>query len=548
MSRGWGWLAFATLLWAATLAAALGLRPLLPVDETRYLSVAWEMWLRGDWLVPFRNGEPYSDKPPLLFWLINLGWLAFGVNEVSARLVAPLFALGAAFLTFALARRFWPDRASTRGYACVLLLTCGAFALHATLTLFDAMVAFFALLGWIGVAEARGGRTRRGWILVALAIGFGILAKGPVILLHVAPAALLAPWWTGRETRPESWPRWYLGFGLAALGGAAIALAWAIPAAIAGGEAYARAIFIGQHAGRAVASFQHARPFWFYAPALLVALLPMALWLAPWRLARATPGLLADPGIRFCAFVLAAAFALFSAISGKQIHYLLPEIALVAIVAGRLVDQDGFVDRALDVALPGLALIVGGLALAAMPLAIEFLARGRPGLGPTVALIVIQYVAGLAMIGFGAWLLAGRARPAPARVASLGVATATLIVGAHLGFVALAPAYDPDLPGEHISRQQRLGGEVGWVGDYEAEFNFVGRLRQPVVELVDRDPVLWVLEKPKRVLVVTYSGRGQLPGEWPQPIYVGAWRGRILAVWPAELFERYGPLLLTGER
>ena len=97
---------------------------------------------------------------------------------------------------------------------------------------------------------------------------------------------------------------------------------------------------------------------------------------------------------------------------------------------------------------------------------------------------------------------------------------------------------------------QRRGSiaEKNTVGDYEAEFNFVGRLRQPVVELVDRDPVLWVLEKPKRVLVVTYSGRKQLPGEWPQPIYVGAWRGRILAVWPAELFERYGPLLLTGER
>ncbi|VAW80265.1 Polymyxin resistance protein ArnT, undecaprenyl phosphate-alpha-L-Ara4N transferase; Melittin resistance protein PqaB, partial [hydrothermal vent metagenome] len=40
-------------------ALQLWLRPLLPVDETRYLSVAWEMWWRGDFLVPYLNGEAY---------------------------------------------------------------------------------------------------------------------------------------------------------------------------------------------------------------------------------------------------------------------------------------------------------------------------------------------------------------------------------------------------------------------------------------------------------------------------------------------------------
>jgi hypothetical protein len=55
--------------------ACIWLRPLWPVDETRYASVAWEMWLRGDFLVPYINGEPYSHKPPLLFWLIHAGWI-----------------------------------------------------------------------------------------------------------------------------------------------------------------------------------------------------------------------------------------------------------------------------------------------------------------------------------------------------------------------------------------------------------------------------------------------------------------------------------------
>src|ERR1041384_413331 len=57
--------------WALVVGAALAFRPLLPVDETRYAAVGWEMWLRRDLLVPHLNGVPYSDKPPLLFWLFQ---------------------------------------------------------------------------------------------------------------------------------------------------------------------------------------------------------------------------------------------------------------------------------------------------------------------------------------------------------------------------------------------------------------------------------------------------------------------------------------------
>ena len=41
--------ALAVALLATYFAASLA-RPVLPVDETRYLAVAWEMWQRGDLL------------------------------------------------------------------------------------------------------------------------------------------------------------------------------------------------------------------------------------------------------------------------------------------------------------------------------------------------------------------------------------------------------------------------------------------------------------------------------------------------------------------
>ena len=79
-----------TVAWLVLVAVALYARPPLPVDETRYLAVAWEMYVGGDYLVPHLNGAPYSHKPPLLFWLINLGWALFGAVEWWARAVAPL--------------------------------------------------------------------------------------------------------------------------------------------------------------------------------------------------------------------------------------------------------------------------------------------------------------------------------------------------------------------------------------------------------------------------------------------------------------------------
>ena len=70
------------LLWLAATLSGLLTRPLIPVDELRYAAVAWEMWARGDFLVPYLNGAPYSHKPPLFFWIIHAGWLAVRCQRV----------------------------------------------------------------------------------------------------------------------------------------------------------------------------------------------------------------------------------------------------------------------------------------------------------------------------------------------------------------------------------------------------------------------------------------------------------------------------------
>ena len=188
-------------LWVIVTAVALEMRPVLPVDETRYLAVAWDMWLEGNYLVPHLHGEPYSHKPPLLFWLMTMGWHAFGVNEWWPRLVAPLFGLAALLLTARLGRGLWPEYRMLPGLASVLLFGALFWTVFGTLTMFDMLLAVFTLIALIGAVEALRHGGYKGFLLMGVAMGFGALAKGPAILLHVLPVALTAPWWRAAMLR-----------------------------------------------------------------------------------------------------------------------------------------------------------------------------------------------------------------------------------------------------------------------------------------------------------------------------------------------------------
>ncbi len=329
-SRRTGWPA---LFSGALLLAALQLwlRPLLPVDETRYLSVAWEMWWRGDFLVPYLNGEPYSHKPPLMFWLVHGIWMLSGVSELAARLLPVFLSFLVLWLSAVLASRLWPEKTDSVGPLVPWLLLGGLFWNHFfTLFQFDLLLTAAALLAWLGVVDAL--RSPRGWLLTGAAIGLGVLAKGPVILVPVLPTVVLAPWWA-RGVRQGGWLSWYVGGLSAVLLGVVIALSWAIPAGASGGEAYRQAIFWGQSAGRMVSSFAHPAPWWSYLLWLPLMWLPWVIWPQLWKqTSKCRP---ADKGIRFCLAAVIPALLILSAISGKQGKYLLPLMPLLALLCAR---------------------------------------------------------------------------------------------------------------------------------------------------------------------------------------------------------------------
>jgi 4-amino-4-deoxy-L-arabinose transferase-like glycosyltransferase len=386
--KTYGWI----LLWLSLLLTALVSRPPLPIDETRYLSVAWEMWQSQQFLVPHINGIPYSHKPPLLFWLIGAGWSIFGVNEWSARLTAPIFGLFVVLLAIRLSRMLWPDEKKLHKTIPYLLLGTCFWSFYGTLTMFDMLIACFSIVAWMSLWSEQGKRSYLCWILFGAATGLGILAKGPVILVYILPPALLAPWWM-EKGNVHSWTGWYGGLILAITAGIMLALTWAIPAAIAGGEQYGQAILFGQTAGRVVQSFAHQRPFYWYLLLLPLLFFPWAFCLPVWsgikRMQLTAP-------VKFCLSIIGPAFLLFSVISGKQVHYLLPLVPVALLLVGHGLSTNSSSTSLSHWLLP-LALLFFSLALLIIPVLhlqggdsemLRFLPRWL-GIGPLTAAFVL---------------------------------------------------------------------------------------------------------------------------------------------------------------
>jgi 4-amino-4-deoxy-L-arabinose transferase-like glycosyltransferase len=511
------------LAWAALVAVALWARPLMPVDETRYLSVAWEMWLRGDFLVPHLNGQPYHHKPPLLFWLIGLGWWIGGVSEIWGRLVAPLFGLANLALTVLLARRLWPEQPAVARDAPWFLLGGLWWAAYTTLTMFDMLVASFALIGLLGLVETWHGRRHTGWCLFALGVAGGVLSKGPVILVFLLPAGLLAPLWMTRD-RP-GWLGWYAGLIAALAVGAALALAWALPAAKAGGPEYGNAILWGQTSGRVVRSFAHRREVWFYLAALPAMLLPWTLWPPLWRGAQAAWRYRApSPGARFGAVVLLPAILVLSLVSGKQPQYLMPLLPLTAIaLAAALAHVTR--DRSFDRWLPPLVVGLGGIAVA---LAILAARSGRLGnLAAPEWVDDLSLATGFALIVaavLAAVIAAMGRRASLVGFACLSVGAVTLL---HVGARSVVrPYFDLHAVAGELARHEAAGRPVAIAGEYHGQFNFLGRLARPVAVLAPPEVATWATANPTGVIaVIEPAGHDGAPELFRQ-----SYRGRALAI------------------
>ncbi len=513
-------------LWLLTVLASLFARSAWPVDETLTLAVAWEMWLRGNTLVPYLNGEIYS-QPPLLFWLINLGWSVFGVSEWWPRLVPAVFGLASLFLIERLARYLWPDQVNIARYAPLLMLGMLFWAFYLTLPLTHMLLVFFTLLGAIAICEMWRGQRRRGWLLLALALGVGMLASGPVVFLYLAPVALLGPVWAG-SAPVFSWGRWYGALSKAALAGVAIGAVCSAAMASEGGVVYVGALLMAPLPGPGLAFFSFNQPWWWYLALLPVVTLPWSIfplvWMRLWHIRRDKM----NSGLAFCMVWAWPVIVMLSMFSVRQPQFLLPVLPAFALGMAYLLLDDELVEYGQDSVLSSMALplvVLGGV-VAAVP--------GLPRVEALPALLWEQrsVFIGATLAGIGvllAWLPMHQVKQRITNIAGGGI---SLLVIAILGIGSQCDKlYEINDVAHYLADAERQRRPIAHVGPYHGQFQFAGRLRTPLVVIDATNARDWSAAHPDG-LIITYTNDWQPPAVGAtQPALEAPYRDHHIRIW-----------------
>ena len=263
-----------TLILAMVLIAVIPIiiyRDFTPSNELRYLSIADESLETGRWWAFTNHGAPYADKPPLYLWCIMLGkWLS-GCHRMW---LYSLFSIIPAFITGIVMFRWTLEELDEkfRTASLMMLFSCGLFAGMVFTLRMDMLMTMFIVLALrsfrrLEMSEEKPGLRPR--LLFALWIFLAVFSKGPMGIL--IPLAATTAWLalTRRMrlwTRAWGWPTWCLLVALCA--------GWFGAVYAEGGTEYLDNLLVHQTVGRAVNSFHHKRPFWYYLVSLTYTLLP----------------------------------------------------------------------------------------------------------------------------------------------------------------------------------------------------------------------------------------------------------------------------------
>ena len=322
------------LAFAAFYLLPLGLHGLWIPDETRYAQISQEMLLSGNWVTPHFMGVRYFEKPAAGYWLIALGQAVFGQNLFGVRIASALTTALSVWLAYLIARRMWHD--PRKSFACALLyLSFGLVAGQAGYSNLDPQFTFWVNLSLVALWFALDSPTTRGrlisWTVLGVACAMGFMTKG--FLALALPVLIAVPYMLWQRRLGE-----LLRYGPLAV---AVALLLCLPwvwAIHVQEPDYWRFFFWNEHVRRFTsATAQHARPWWFFLPIMVVACLPWAGMLPAtlakmWQQRR-------QPAIAFLALWMLLPLFFFSLSNGKLPTYIMPCLLPLALLMGHALTE-----------------------------------------------------------------------------------------------------------------------------------------------------------------------------------------------------------------
>ncbi|MEO1528453.1 MAG: glycosyltransferase family 39 protein [Planctomycetota bacterium] len=303
----------------------LGGAKLWDEDEPRNAGCAVEMMARGDWVVPWFNGQVRTHKPVLLYWFMISAYEAFGISEFAARFWSAALAVGTVLMTASIGRRLLGRRVGL--LAGIALSSMLMFVVASRAATPDSVLIFFmtaSLATYVWTTPLFGPPLRL-WksttteeptsndelaafptdrlaiVLMYGLMGMAALAKGPIgflvpcaiigmfLLIHrAAPVAdvtrhrWLAQWIA--VIHPVHFLKTCLSMRLVWLIGTvlAVALPWYVWVTIRSDGEWTRGFFFEHNLGRAVNAMEnHGGGPFYYVTAFLIGTFPWSIFFLP---------------------------------------------------------------------------------------------------------------------------------------------------------------------------------------------------------------------------------------------------------------------------
>jgi 4-amino-4-deoxy-L-arabinose transferase-like glycosyltransferase len=328
----------AVLLAAGVLAylVDLGGSSIWDANEAYYVETPREMLESGDYVNPTFNYEPRVNKPALSYWIVAALYHLFGVSVAVQRVAITLGAL------LMIAAAYLLARVASRDPLAPLLAAAGLaanprFFMFARRIMIDVTLAALMTLALLCFALSERYPERRRWLLLGMytAVGFGVLAKGPVAV--VLPGLVFALYLAAHRELHRVRSMMLPAGALVVL---AIVAPWYVALYMESGWTNITGFFIGENLDRFTELVgPQQRGALFYLPVVFSDGLPwslllpaaVALWL---RERRPIP---ADPSARVRTLLflwIATVVTFFSVSQTKQDLYILPIVVAVAVLGG----------------------------------------------------------------------------------------------------------------------------------------------------------------------------------------------------------------------
>ena len=329
-------------------------------DETRYAEIPREMLANNEWLVPLLGGEPYLDKPPLLYWLIILSYKAFGVGVWQARLIPFLALFMVQIFAYELGRKIVGSKEAFIG--TLFLLLCPGFIIMGKLLVLDGLLAS-TILGSLlcGVLAIKNTKFEfKWWIASAIFVSLGVITKGPIAIVLTAPCFFLIGLIDLRFLKPslKAWCVW-LCLSIS------IFLPWFILIAIRRPEFLSHFVW-EHHVMRFLEPFDHQRGVFFYIPVLLGGMLPVLFVLWPWfKSMQSMKQEEKSTRSKETGFLLFAGFwcLFFFSLSGCKLPtYILPSFPPLALMFGAFLVRNHYLEKKSTMVIAGALFLLLGVA------------------------------------------------------------------------------------------------------------------------------------------------------------------------------------------